>query len=800
MTQAHWMRLPAALRERPQWLLAAPNAKGERKIPTTIDDMGELQPGSSTDPSTWLDFDLASRAAEARGLGLGYVLADDDPFTCVDFDIKNHNNEPDPSKWTAQPHIDAMVGMVEDLGSYAELSQSGQGVHVWVLAKFPGEGVKHKGVEVYCRERFMVCTGQHIHAPARPLTAQQDEIDMLVANIRGAQAAAGDPQRASGLYEGEDEVDDDELMRRAWDADNASKFRTLWEGRWTEMGYPSQSEADLALMSMFTFYSNSNEQCRRLFRKSGLGMRDKAVKNDRYLDYTLRLIRGRQAAADKLQAAAEDGARAFAERQVAAMQYAAQLQAQAGAGHAPGTNGHAYPLPTDAPAVGPAVAPAADAGLDWPPGLAGSVAQFIYSNAPRPVKEVAIVGALGLLAGMCGKAWVIPGSGLNSYIILVARSAIGKEAMHGGIGALMHKLRELVPGADAFVSFNDFASGPALAKACAVQTSFVNVAGEFGKKLRRMSNDQDSTMHGLRTLMTNLYQKSGPTSLVGGINYSNKDNNVATVSGVAFSMIGETTPSTLYESLTETMMEDGFLSRFTVVEYTGKRPPANPRPELHPSEALVKALGDIALQAKTLLANHQHMPILRMPDAAALMDAFDVECDGQINSTDDESKRQMWNRAHLKMMRFAALLAVADNHHAPVVQAHHVTWALDLIRRDIAVMRGRIEGGDVGTTDHSRQRKLTAVINDFITKPLPDSYGVPQIMQRDGVVPRKYLQVRTAQVTAFNQHKNGSTFALDSTIKSMVDSGYLVEMDKAKAGEQYTFQGRCYRVVNLPLH
>ncbi|MBM6712164.1 hypothetical protein H9X90_15740, partial [Faecalicatena contorta] len=124
-----------------------------------------------------------------------------------------------------------------------------------------------------------------------------------------------------------------------------------------------------------------------------------------------------------------------------------------------------------------------------PPGFAGAIAGFIYNSAPRPVKEVAIVATLGLLAGICGKAWSLPQTGLNVYIILVARSAVGKEAMHSGLSHILAKLRESTPAASAFVDFNDFASGPALVKACAANNSFVNVAGEWGKKLRRFATE-----------------------------------------------------------------------------------------------------------------------------------------------------------------------------------------------------------------------------------------------------------------------------------------------------------------------
>jgi hypothetical protein len=263
-------------------------------------------------------------------------------------------------------------------------------------------------------------------------------------------------------------------------------------------------------------------------------------------------------------------------------------------------------------------------------------------------------------------------------------------------------------------------------------------------------------------------------------------------------MIGETTPDTLYASLTESMMEDGFLSRFTIIEYTGTRPRSNPFPNLIPSPDLVQRCQNLCHTAAAAIGNHTRHYLQRTQGAAAVMDAFDAECDAQINGSEDESVRQMWNRAHLKMVRMAGLLCIGEDPQNPTIDVHHCTWALDVVRRDIALMQRRMEAGDVGQGDNSRDKKLLHIIHEFLTQPLGPSYGVPAVMQRDAVVPRKYLQMRVSRVASFNQHPLGAKRALDDAIQSCCDSGYIVEMDKNKAGEQYTFMGRCYRVVNLP--
>src|SRR5262245_25250345 len=78
--QSSWDRIPAALRVRAQWAVA-----GVDKRPLTIDGRA----ASSTDESTWTDFETACGIAAERGWHIGYMLQASDPYSCIDLDVKD---------------------------------------------------------------------------------------------------------------------------------------------------------------------------------------------------------------------------------------------------------------------------------------------------------------------------------------------------------------------------------------------------------------------------------------------------------------------------------------------------------------------------------------------------------------------------------------------------------------------------------------------------------------------------------------------------------------------------------------
>ena len=308
---------------------------------------------------------------------------------------------------------------------------------------------------------------------------------------------------------------DEEVLRVARAADNAEKFERLWRGQW-EGEYRSQSEADLALMSMLAFYVRADDaQVLRLFRQSGLGQREKAHRGG-YAERTLMGVRRRQVrelAEGEMVAA---GAAAMAARALGAAapagagptQGALQVQlpptpaavGQAAAGlygqrrlqeleaqqrerdrlaaAVAAAQGGIRSTKTAAPAVSwpvawtseeaavrpgtvlaPHVVTPPSVGLmredlrgpwpaEWteeavlgvemshPPGRLGEVSRWCMENSYLPFLQAAVTSTFAVAAGLFGHSWQLPQSGLNLYITMVGRSAVGKEAVMGSSGLI----------------------------------------------------------------------------------------------------------------------------------------------------------------------------------------------------------------------------------------------------------------------------------------------------------------------------------------------------------------------------
>ena len=149
--------IPQVMKPLKQWVAWQTEVRGGRptKVPMVP---GGSRRASVTLPETWTDFETArTRVNGHANTGLGFVLVKD--IVASDFDHLRESAEQDFPLWA--------LAIVARLGSYAEVSPSGLGLHVFTRGSLPAGGHKVGCVEMYDTQRYFTVTGNRLEsAPA----------------------------------------------------------------------------------------------------------------------------------------------------------------------------------------------------------------------------------------------------------------------------------------------------------------------------------------------------------------------------------------------------------------------------------------------------------------------------------------------------------------------------------------------------------------------------------------------------------------------------------------------------------
>lgn len=762
--------IPLELRQLHQWVCWRYEERNgmQTKVPYSPDG---LHHASIHNPATWGTFEQAVTGARALTMnGIGMVLTEADPYTGIDIDDKQTNP-------ASESELKAQYKILQAFESYTERSvgqpwtdEQGRqrgGYHIIIRGRIKG-GRDRGHVGVYSSERYLTFTGDVVRAA--PIAEYQQYLDALVAEM---------PEGGYhiDLEDVGSHLTDKELHEMAMRAANGAKYDQLCRGDWQAMGYPSQSEADFALMSIIAYYTRDNDQCRRLFRYSGLGRREKAVQDNKHLDRMLKKIRAKEPAQVDFEALAQDAANMIAA-------HAAKEPPQVEEEQLPAA------LP---PAPRPVLQESAAYSL--PPGLVGQVAQYIYSSAVRPSKEVALLYAIGFLAGLVGRAYNISSTGLNMYLLLVATTGVGKDDGPKAVERLMAAIRPNVPAADDYIGPGAFASGQALIRVLDARPCFVSLLGEFGLTLQTLNDPRaPAAVVMLRKVLLDLYSKSGWNNVLRSTAYSDSEKNTKVIQAPAVSFIGDTTPETFYDGLTMADIADGLIPRLHILEAPDERPKRNRSAGHMPPDALVRALSDIAAMAITMSHNNANAAVQLDAEAQAALDAFDEEADDHMRAAFSTGQKQLWNRAHLKALKLAGLLAVGVNPHVPTVTLQVAQWAIAFTRAGTAAVLGRFERGDVGNGDAKQLSDLRRVVGDFYGYDAATlkKYKVKPEFQKGGVVPYGYLVVRATQIASFYKDRRGAANALRAALQTMVDSDVLQQVPPVQAQNKFGTRSALY--------
>lgn len=635
--------------------------------------------------------------------------------------------------------------IISTFNSYTEISQSGRGVHIVCKGKVES-GKKRDHVEIYSQLRYMIFTGNVL--VNGPIEDRQNLIDPMYASMQGNRSK-------TTLAWLDPDTTDSEILRMASGAVNGSgeKFRKLWE----MPCHKEQSENDFALLSLLSFYSRSDEQVIRLFRQSALGQRKKAMRDD-YMTMSLEKIRASFPKPPEID---------FSKIDFTRKEYKATQE------------------------------------LDWPPGLMGEVAKYIYETSNRPVKEISIAAALAFLTGITARTYNVRGMGLNQYIIILAGTGRGKEDSRKGIDRLFTacKMQTMALGAvsfvDDFIGPGRFASGEGLMKTLTEKPCILSVIGEFGSKLSEMTSKNISpNLKSLSDNLLDLYNKSGANDFYRGSAYSQSEKNIKEIKSPNLTILGEGATGSFYESLELRNIASGLIPRFLIFEYHGIRVADS---EIDPWEPPANLTAKLVLLLQTAYMSGRNESVCNVPrdhEANAYFKQYGLDCDANVNDSGGGVIEELWSRCAMKALKIAAVLAASDNPVNPVINIAYAKYAINLVNILTKGVLDKFSTGEIGEGDHRQEHdflKSFGAYEKLTPKKRRDGYNVSKPLSvYDEVVPYNYLKSHLKLRASFKNDRRGAFAAIDGMIARLIRDGVIQEVPAEQAATKFETKSALY--------
>lgn len=807
--------IPQELRKLNQWAFSDISLKPPfNKIPR---NSITRKAAKSNDSTTWSSFADCAKICENPNYRVGFMLSKQDSYCVIDLDVKAD---------TPEQQIKYFEAVVARFNSYTERSTSGRGFHIWLKDAHNEPGVRCGHEELYTQERYIICTGDvYLDRPIRSVNDCIDDFNSYKAKLSLGRKSASKSDESYKLnfenlskqIDANTEVaswqhkkiqlleNDIKLIEYIKTMPEGNLFVDLMNGSSTNY-YQSASEADFALCKILCKYTQDDIQVLKIFKSSKLGAREKV---SRRLDYPKRTVANARCQVKNEKTELQLNKLTAIKVKEKFMQESEKQTHEKSKFEKDFFN--------------------LDCKLEklpYPP--AGTklekLCRWVYAASFCAVDEISIITGIAAFAGLFGHQYNVSGTGLNLYLMLIAKSGVGKNAINDCLDRLQKRVEEYSSSGGAgggfcvekgqsdscmqiytFVTQQYYASSAALMSLFAEDNrrSVVSVWSEFGQKLKQFSVARaDSRMAEMKQLLTSIYDKSGKDAYIGGIKYSNKTNDKVVKDSFAFSIIGETTPGAYEDGINSSMAEDGFLSRFITIEYNGD----TENNVYHTEDKPDVPLEILELFHAVFYSTADHgIKVEMTEDAKWIYTEFLNHKDRMLSGVDNEAIRQLWSRAPLKALKLAALLACGENLDEPIIDGVSLVWALEVLRYSIQKLFKRINETGLATAEKAsvQLQEMKRVIGEFVKKglkgELPEKFSkfvdltsiVPKI-----TIPHSYLSSRLTMLKSFSNSAN-TIKSIESAEIDLINQGVIIEVSRKEALEDFFFTGRLFRIADI---
>jgi hypothetical protein len=734
--------IPEELKKLQQWVCF--DVEEARKVPYTP---GTDSMAASNRPRDWRSYRAALKDVESgKRQHLGFCFASTDPYVFIDLD---------------DPDDEDQQRVLERIASYAQRSVGGHGVHVICKGNFNGSG-KHPAFPaagLFKENRFCLFTGDVVDGRSTINVVNDADLQSIHTWLGGGHGHA-----EVELVEYKSQIPDQTVFDMG--CDRFLKFSELCCGRWEQFEefHNDHSTADHAFIAMLCDLTESNDQVRWFFGHSGMWNEERAAKKaghgfDGYVNRTIRKIRSSQA-------------REEARNKRIQLDFSEETT-------------------TDVVDVIPAK------GNDnliesLPDGLVKDMARYSFSTSYLPLQEASLLASLMLMSGIAGRGFLTPTkSGLNLWLVLVGGTSCGKDEYQNGMKRLITAVSKKNPSIRRIFG-GEIVSGPGLETVFQDTFRYISYIPEFGDTFKNLANPnaQEYTKTLSRGLL-NSFNSAGQGGSSEGRRKANSSDEKVCIERPCLSLAGEATPESLYGSMTTRELATGFLQRFILLDVplSSWSLEENPRHGAKPPQELVERLEQLALMMDTADATGHYDSVASSKEASEILRDYRNTKRAEIMACSEGlAKKEVINRAGLKVVRIATLLAVSADFHTPLIRKEHALWAIRFVEQTDAAILARFDTGEVGSGQVKQELEILKACKTISKLPHADRLKMGfnrKTAPEANLIPLHVLKKFVINNSSFASDRLGAVTAFEKAVESLCKSGVFSKVSPDVAVDSF---------------
>lgn len=434
-------------------------------------------------------------------------------------------------------------------------------------------------------------------------------------------------------------------------------------------------------------------------------------------------------------------------------------------------------------------APAVPAFVGNPPGILGEISRWITATAQKQQPELSVAAAIALASVVMARHYRSQyGNFTSLYMVMIGKSTEGKEHP----GAAVEKILTAA-GLESLIGGSGYTSAGAVHSALLKSPAHLARIDELGKLLKTSRGQGQANAEAAIDKLIEVFGRLDgvmrpPTYSTMTLSKAQATGTERIVHNPGITLLGSTTPNTFYQSLTNDLVQDGFLGRCIVVESHQPRQLTRFGVQTPPPPHIVEwckavHISGEANRGNLVGVNPPDMPPTFIPldfdeGCEAIMHRFERELNDEKDAAEGEQLDVVLGRTVEKAMRLAMITAKAMDVNAKKVMPHHIEWALRYVHYyDVALVRSVRRERISSQTDGDIKRAVKYI--KAAKKYAKDArYGT--ICAQGGMPHSKLLKLMGMSAKQFNELmdtavENGTVQKSAGTMFNTASAVYFVE-------------------------